>query len=420
MRNYFLNFNVKLLKIIREIGKEADRKQLSAYIVGGIVRDIILKRENLDLDIVVDGDAICLARDLAKKWNGKVTVYKKFKTAHLETPKGLHIDFAMARKERYAHSGALPVVRPGSLKEDFSRRDFTINAMAIAINSGCFGQLMDEFGGLTDLSKRTVKVLHDQSFIDDPTRILRAVRFEQRFSFRMERRTLSLMKTAIRKKNLANIKPDRYFNELKKILYETDPLKGLKRLYHLGGLQVFDPNLKVRFQDLGLMHQRIERIKRKRLYKRDNNWWMVYFIGLTAGANDQMVERILVKFHLTKNERTTIQQSRHNEDIIKRLSAKDLFASQVYQILKPLTMETILYLRVRTSRPIVCRRIDRFLAEGAQVKLCINGEDLKKAGITSGCRMGRALEDVLYLKIDKKVNTKREELKAAIISLKNN
>ena len=209
MKNYLFNLDGKLLAVIRKIGKEAGQKQFSAYIVGGIVRDIILKRENLDLDIVVEGDAACLARDLAKKWKGKVTVYKKFGTACLETPKGLCVDFAMARKERYAHSGALPAVRPGGLKEDLSRRDFTINAMAIAIDPGRFGRLTDAFGGLTDLSRKTVKVLHDRSFIDDPTRILRAVRFEQRFSFRMERQTLLLMKAALQRKIPSNVKPNR-------------------------------------------------------------------------------------------------------------------------------------------------------------------------------------------------------------------
>jgi len=419
MKNYLLHLDDKLLGVIRKIGKEAGQKQFSAYIVGGIVRDFILKRGNFDLDIVIEGDAACLAKALAKKWNGKVTVYKKFKTASLETSRKMRIDFAMARKERYTHSGALPVVRPGSLKEDLLRRDFTINAMAIAINPECFGRLVDQFGGLADLSKKTIRVLHKKSFIDDPTRILRAIRFEQRFSFRMEQQTLLLMKAALRRNIPSNVKPPRYFVEFKKILREADPLKCLKRLNQLDGFRFLDPKLKARVGDLSLLHQRIQKARRKSFYGQ-KDWWLIYFLGLIARADDCVVKHVLERFPFTKNERRSIQQSQMSGDIIKKLSVRNLRSSQIFRILRPLTIEAILYVRVATPGSIICRHIDRFLAHDTQVKLCINGEDLKKIGVASDGRMGRILEDVLCLKIDKKISTKREELKAARLSLMNN
>ena len=418
MKNYLFNLDGKLLKTVREIGRQAAKRKSSAYIVGGIVRDLILKKKNLDLDIVVEGDAAGLARDLAKKWNGKVTVYKKFGTASLKISGGLCIDLATARRESYACSGALPVVRPGRLNEDLLRRDFTVNAMAIAIGPGDFGRLVDPFGGLADLSRKTVKVLHGRSFIDDPTRILRAIRFEQRFSFRMERQTLLLMKAALRKKIPLNVKPPRYFAVFKKILCEADPLKCVKRLHQLDGLRFLDLKFKPHVRDLSLVHQRIQRARRKSFYAQ-RDWWLVYFMGLIAKADDRVVQRILARFPFTKNERRGIQQVGESGDIIKKLSVRNLRSSEVFRILKPLTTEAILYLRVATSRPVISRRIDRFLARDAQVKLCINGEDLKKIGVASGGKMGRILEDVLYLKIDKKISTKREELKAASLLLMN-
>jgi len=417
MKNYLSNLDTKLLRVIQEVGREADRRGLSAYVVGGIVRDIILKKKNLDLDIVVEGDALALAKALAKKWKTRLTLYKQFGTACLEMRGGLRVDLTTARKERYAHPGALPTVRAGGLKEDLFRRDFTVNTMAIAINPDGFGQLVDKFGGLADLSSKKVRILHDQSFTDDPTRILRAVRFEQRFHFHMERRTLSLMKTALHKKAVASVKPPRYFSEFKKILCEADPLKCLKRLHHLGGLRFLDPKLDVRFQEMSLMHQRIQKIKQKLLYKQNNCWWLIYFMGLIARANDRTIEGILAKFHFTRDERTSILQSQKTKEIIKRLSVPSLLSSQVYQILRPLSMEAVFYLRVRTSRTVVCRRIDCFLAKDSNVKLQINGKDLKQMGVASGCEMGRVLEDVLCLKIDKRVRTKREELNAALLSL---
>ena len=419
MKNYLLHLDDKLLAVIRRIGKESEKKQFSAYIVGGIVRDIILKRKNCDLDIVVEGDAICLAKVLGRKWSGKVTVYKKFGTASLKTSKGLCVDFAMARRERYAHSGALPAVRPGNLKEDLRRRDFTVNAMAIAINPGCFGWLVDEFGGLKDLSKKTIRVLHKQSFIDDPTRILRAVRFEQRFSFRTEKQTLLLMKAALRKKLPSNVKLPRYFAEFKKILCEADPLKCLQRLHQLDRFHFLDSKLKVRVRNLSLLHQRIQKARRKPLYGQ-GNWWLIYFLGLLGEADDRVVKRVLMKFPFTKNERISIQQSRKSSDIIRKLLVSNLCSSQVFRILRPLTKEAIYYLRVLSFRAIISRRIDRFLAYDNQVKLCINGEDLKKIGVAAGNRMGKILEDILCLKIDKKISSKREELKAARLSLMNN
>ena len=417
MKNYLLNFDDKLLRTVREVGRQAAKKKYAAYIVGGIVRDIILKRKNYDLDIVVEGDAIRLARDLAKKWGVKVTVYKKFGTASLETSKGLRVDLATARRESYAHPGALPVVRPGSLKEDLLRRDLTVNAMAIAIGPEGFGRLTDEYGGLADLSKKAVRVLHKNSFIDDPTRIFRAVRFEQRFSFKMEKQTLLLMKAALRNGAPSNVKSPRYFAEFKKILCEEDPLNCLKRLHQLDGLCFLDPKLEVRIGDVCLLHKRIQKARKKSLYAQ-KDWWPVYFMGLLAKADDRVVKRVLERFPLTKNERRGIEQSRQSIDMVRSLSARSLRASQVFRILRPLTAEAVLYLRVVTSKVMVSQRIDRFLDRDIEVKLRINGDDLKAVGVASDRRMGRVLENILHLKIDKKVGTKQEELKAVLLSLK--
>jgi len=416
MKNYLSGLDNKFLRIIREAGKEADRKGLSAYIVGGVVRDIILKRKNLDLDIVVEGDAIRLARVLAKKWKARLTVYKQFGTACLEMSGGTRVDFATARRERYAHSGALPAVQPGTLKEDLLRRDFTINAMAIAINPNRFGRLVDEFGGLKDLSMKKIRVLHDQSFIDDPTRILRAVRFEQRFCFQIERQTLLLMRKALRKKIETNVKPPRYFAEFKKILCEENPVKALQRLHHLGGLRFLGSIPETCLGDLTRMHRRIQQIRRKALYGPERCWWLVYFMGLTAAVGKSSGKHILTRFSLTREARVSIQQSRKSDEIIQDLSRRNMLSSQVYQILKPLTTNVVLYLRVRTSRSVVCKRIDKFLTKDTHVKLQIDGKDLKRMGMVSGREMGRVLNDVLCLKIDKRVKTRREQLNAALLS----
>jgi len=275
MKNYLQNVDKKLLRIIQTVSRESDRNQLPTYVVGGIVRDLIIGKKNHDLDINVKGDAIGLAKILARKWKTPVIIYKIFQTASIYLSKDVRVDLTRTRKERYVHPGALPVVQPGTLKEDLYRRDFTINAMAISINADSFGRLIDEFGGLKDLSRKKIRILYDRSFIDDPTRILRAVRFEQRYQFKIERQTLKLIKSALNKKVEATVKPPRYFSEFKKILLEPQPIKPLRRLHLIGGLRFLDTKLKVQFQLLMQLHKRIQLMKQKPLYWSFDGWWLI-------------------------------------------------------------------------------------------------------------------------------------------------
>ncbi len=415
MKNYFSNLDKKLLCIIRTVGREAGQRKIPAYIVGGIVRDIILKKSNLDLDIVIEGDAIALAKVLAKKLKARLKIYREFGTATLVIPCGGHLDLATARRESYVRSGALPMVQPGNLDEDLFRRDFTINAMAIAIGPKGFSGLIDKFGGLKDLSGKKIRILHKKSFLNDPTRILRAVRFEQRFHFNIERGTLTLMKAALKKNIFKKIKPPRYFNDLKKILTEEDPLRCLKRLHQLGALKGINAHLDVDLSHLSCLHKNILQAKRMKLYK-DKDYQLIYLMGLLAKSKRAVVNRILKRFPFTKSERVSIRQAQDSGVIINALSVGRLSHSQVYQVLKPLTAETVLYLRVLTDRMSVYRRIDRFLKNDIDTQLLINGRDLKRMGLVSGAKIGKILKDVLYLKIDKRVRTKKDELNAVLLS----
>jgi tRNA nucleotidyltransferase (CCA-adding enzyme) len=413
MNNYFSKVDGKVLRMIRLIGREADRMGMSAYVVGGNVRDILIKRRSFDLDVVVEGDAICLARVLAKPLNARVTVHRSFGTASLALPSGSRYDLAMTRRETYRYSGALPTVSPGTLKEDLLRRDFTINAMALAINRDRFGQLTDICGGLKDLATKKIRILHEQSFIDDPTRIARAVRFEQRFGFQIERRTLILLKECINKKITKNVKCQRHFNELKKILCESDPdpVSSLKRLHRLGWIPAIPTGSKIYFANLRRIHDRIQRLKMKPWYRKFKQWWMIYLMGLMERFNENELNDTLTIVHFTKNERQSILQSKNIHGLYWSLAKKYLPASRVYQRLKLLNNEVIVYLRVRTSRAVIMQRIDRFLCKDIAVRLKINGDDLKKMGMYPGRSIGKVLEQMLYWKIDHQIRTKADELK---------
>ena len=183
---------VELVTFIQRAGKTAASQGQGLYLVGGVVRDLLLGQTNFDLDLVVEGNAIELAQQLVEINHGKITPHPRFNTAKLQWNKW-SVDLATARSETYAKPGALPTVTPGSINNDLFRRDFTINAMAIELNPSHYGELIDLYGGRDDLEHKLIRVLHEKSFIDDATRIWRGLRYEQRLDFQLEPTTLKLL-----------------------------------------------------------------------------------------------------------------------------------------------------------------------------------------------------------------------------------
>jgi len=214
------------MNIIEIVGKIADELKVKAYIVGGPVRDKLLGIADYDLDFVVEGSGIKFAEAVNKKLKGKLTIYKAFGTATVEL-KGKRIDIVTARKETYKYPAAYPAVKPGAIKDDLFRRDFTINAMAVSINKKNFGRLVDFYKGQKDLKKGVIRVLHDKSFMDDPTRIFRAVRFSVRFGFKIEPHTKKLMKEAVLDGLLGEVNAGRIRKEIELFLKEKNPKKCL-------------------------------------------------------------------------------------------------------------------------------------------------------------------------------------------------
>lgn len=230
--NLTKKFPKKIFNIIKIVGKTADTEGLSIYIVGGPVRDILLHVPNYDLDFVVEGDAIKFAEILNKALKGALKVHRAFRTATIEH-NDVRIDLVTARRESYKRPAAYPDVKPGTIKEDLYRRDFTINAMAVAVNKKDFGELVDFYNGLRDLKKGIIRVMHDGSFIDDPTRIFRACRFSARFTFRIQSHTRLLMKKAISDGLLGEVNRGRITKEIELFLKEPKPLKCLDILAKL-------------------------------------------------------------------------------------------------------------------------------------------------------------------------------------------
>src|SRR4030042_3307017 len=219
-----------VLALVKIAGAEASELGLGLYIVGGVLRDLFLGRANFDFDLVVEGEAIELAQKIAKDSQAKLTVHSRFGTAKLNSP-GFSLDLATARSETYSKPGALPTVKPGNLKDDLVRRDFSINAMALHLNPKRFGEFIDLYHGKGDLDNKLIRILHPNSFIDDATRILRAVRYEQRLGFKLEAETEKLLRRDVTM--LDTISGDPIRHELELILKEDKPELAIRRAEEL-------------------------------------------------------------------------------------------------------------------------------------------------------------------------------------------
>lgn len=300
-------FPAELMRLVKLVAETAQQNSCEIFLVGGIVRDILLGVRNLDLDFVVEGDTSRLAGALVKKIGGEFIVHKKFGTATAIVPwrvrskdarlEGVKIDFATARKEAYEKPAALPTVEFSDVKEDLRRRDFTINAMALAVTNEDFGRLIDLFNGQKDLLDKKVRVLHDASFMDDPTRILRAVRFEQRFGFRIEPHTRRLIKEAVEKKMLDSVSRQRIRNEIVLILKEKSPFKTLKRINDLCGLEFIHPRLRLSKKT----EPSLDGAAKRRGPAADA--WLERFVSLTDGLSFEEFKGLCHRFEFKREEK---------------------------------------------------------------------------------------------------------------------
>ena len=403
-----------VLSLLKNIGTKAQEMGLQAYAVGGFVRDLLLRIENLDIDVVVEGDGISLARALAKEGKGDLRVHKKFGTATLNLPTGYRLDLATARLEYYDHPAALPRVEHSSLKLDLYRRDFTVNALAIHLNPQHFGELIDFFGSQKDLKERVIRVLHNLSFVEDPTRVFRALRFEQRIGFQIAKQTHMLMENAVRMQLFGRLSGRRLFRELVLCLSEEKPWPVLKRLGDYGLLTFFHPSLKAD-RTLESRFQRVEGVVSwYRLLFTGEKFepWTVAFLGLVDGLAEKEVEGLLARFSLPEKFRSNfIQQRRMTMQIVSRLSMPpSLGRSDIYFLLNPLPADFLLYAMAKTDSETVKKTISLYFTELKRIKVFLNGQDLRRMGFVPGPIYTEILQTALRAKLEGKLVNRQEEI----------
>ncbi len=395
----------EIKEILKKIGDEAASRKMRAYLVGGVVRDIILGREIKDLDILVEGKAIELAKKMEQDLGGELITHQRFGTATLHLSDGLEIDFTSARREFYTRTGVLPTVEPGSLREDLFRRDFTINALAISLHPKEFGLLIDFFGGWDDLQNKRIRVLHSLSFWEDPTRILRAVRLEAKLGFKMDDWTEKLARDAIRAQAFAPLSGERLREELK-LLLEENPSPCLLRLEEMGFLSVIHPTAK-------LDKKMLRKLDREKIEGLDIEKWLLYLYPILGEMEEESLIKVSYRLRLTANQREKILSLAKVESALEELSQPRIPRSRIYEILKDFPQETILWIRARGERRIR-ERVNLFLNNLRYINLEVNGEELKRLGVAEGPGLGRLMRELFYAKLNGKIKTKEEEKKMAL------
>lgn len=397
---------------LHTIGQLAEESDLRAHVVGGFVRDMLLGRANLDIDVVIEGDGVAFAEKAASRLGARVKVHRRFGTAVLVLSRTLHMDITSARTEYYTRPGALPTVERSSLRQDLFRRDFTINAMAASLNPGSFGLVADPFGGLRDLERKTLRVLHSMSFVEDPTRVLRAARFERRFGFALDASSEALARQAVEMRMLDEVSGARIREEMLDIIDEEAPSEALRRLAELGALPlVLYPGARPE-RVLGAL-EAAERAFRSLVahYQRPPRRRVALVSSLAYGASRGDAERWLrhLRFGREYGEPTVAVADRVPELLVMLKDRRRMRDSRLYYALVGLPDEALPTLwglggeRVR-------ERVERFLDVLSRVRPEVSGDDLIAMGLEPSPVFSAILAQARTDRLDGKAEGREAEL----------
>ncbi|MCE5313242.1 MAG: CBS domain-containing protein [Nitrospiraceae bacterium] len=394
-------------------GQTADNTDMNAYLVGGSVRDMLRGEENLDIDIVVEGDGIAFARKLADAVKAKVAVHQRFRTAHL-AKEGMSLDVATSRTEYYEHPAALPRVETSSIKKDLYRRDFTINTLAVKLNKKDFGHLIDFFGGQRDIKDRMIRVLHNLSFVEDPTRAFRAVRFAERFDFRISKHTENLIKLAVKMNIFEKLSGQRIIDELDLIFHEAEPVKVIKRLSDFNLLRTVHPKLYYN-RELGALlrglHDAIawfelsfpeERINRTELYI------MALALRLERGERESLIKRLSIQ---QKAGLEILKLISLAKEAVRFYSAGNIIKN--FRLFSERPVEAIIFAMALSAQKDFSKSATHYLLESRHIKPILKGDDLKKLGIQPGPLYSEIFSRITEEKLLGRLATKDDEINFA-------
>ena len=390
--------------LLKEATRIANRLELPTYLVGGAVRDLFMKQPITDLDLVVEGDANLLANALATALGGEVLAHSQFGTTKLRVF-GQSIDVVTARQESYRRPGALPTVHPGTIAQDLKRRDFTINAMAMRLGPGSI-QLLDPTNGQGDITAGLVRILHPTSFQDDATRILRAIRYEQRLRFQLEQHTEALLSRHV--EILNTISGDRLRRELDLIFREEHAGDILLRAANLGVLSTLNPYL----PDALTLQDQLRRLSQEGGAILPQQ----YLALLAYSTKDDQRDGFIQRLNMTRTWARVVR------DVSLARDAADFLAREpspvmAYRLLNPLNLKAIRTVAALTQNKPARDSLSLYLRELQHVRPMLNGHDIANLGVPPGPQVGALLEALRDARLEGKVHTREHEEAFILTSL---
>ncbi|MGZ4198639.1 MAG: CBS domain-containing protein, partial [Thermoleophilia bacterium] len=390
-----------------------------AYLVGGAVRDLLLEERVSDIDIAVEGDGIEFARELGARLHGRVRAHQKFQTAVVVVDRAaaaggsaLRVDVASTRTEFYDYPAALPKVEHATIRGDLARRDFSINAMAVSLNPRDFGALLDFFGGLDDLRDKRIRVLHNLSFIEDPTRIFRAVRYEDRYGFRMDRHTLALARACSEMDLIGDLSSARLRDELVLLLDEPRISFTLRRLRELGLQHVLHPRLALDDTSAELIAA-VDALRRRGKLVREVPAWRARLVVTLRDLEPEELEEWVTRMKFRRSDARVLVRAWLVGTRLERRLARPLSEADLYEIAHGEPLEALLVAMAMGAGGPAEQRLLQYVRHSRRVRLAVNGRDLLDMGYRQSADLGAVLHSLLRMKLNGLISGRRQELEAA-------
>jgi len=414
-------FPKSILKILKTAGEIAEELNYKVYIVGGSVRDLLRGEKNLDIDLVVEGDGIKFAKSFAEKFeNLKVVIHKRFNTAkvifNMQVIPNLPwehfiVDIATARTEYYERPASLPKVETSSIKKDLYRRDFTINTLAVKLNPKEFGLLIDYFGAQRDIKEKVIRVLHNLSFVEDPTRAFRAIRFAERFKFHISKHTQKLIKFAVRLNLFEKLSGSRIYEEILLIFKETEPTNSIRLLSKYGLLKAIHPELKLTQWLEHTIHSIKETLTwynflflEEKIQKE-----IIYIMGIAMSMNEKYRDSLIKRLSIPSYQADLIRKGvTHAHKLMAQLNTEEPL--RIYRTLQSYEIEILLFTMALSNRNIQ-KAISRYLLELRHIKPSIGGKELIEMGLKPGPIFKKIFNTLLEEKLKGNLKSPMEEKK---------
>lgn len=405
--------DARVLEALELASKVAQESGEKVYLVGGIVRDLILNYPNKDVDLVAAENGIEFAKQMAEVGNGYTRTHDRFGTAVVIFPDGFRVDVATARSESYPSPGALPRVQIGSLRVDLFRRDFTINTLVISLIPSEFGRLIDYFGGMRDIRNRKIRTLHGLSFIDDPTRILRAIRFANKLSFDIAYGTKQLLESAVQKGMLKRISGKRTHTELALIFDDPRPLHAAELLEQHGVLKSLHRSIKldrftsdlIRKVDATLSWFKINYLKGSP--SRILLFYMVLFEKTRANERSKLCRKLHLDGRMTK---VLVEYKSHVRDALRLFNRKEkAVPSEITCLFDPMPLETVLFFHAFANQDYMKHEAVNYLTQYSSIKPLLSGKDLLEMGLKQGPLFSEIIHRLRCARLDGRVKNRADE-----------